>query len=391
MNNLNNPFSPGAGTQPPSLVGREAIIEELATALLRLKKGLSAKSVFMVGLRGVGKTVLLRKILMLAEGAGHKASMIEVDENKDFIPLLVRNLRQVLLQLDVGDPLSRKVKKGLRVLKSFIKSLEFKVGDLGIQLDLEPEKGLADSGVLDADLAEVFIAVAEAAKEKQTALVLIIDELQYIKEEGLSALIMAIHKVAQATLPLLVVGAGLPQLVGIAGQAKSYAERLFNYPELGALEKIDAKRALQEPVMKQGVSFTEEALDEIIRITAAYPYFLQEWGYQAWSLAKTPVIDLETIKKVTPIAIAQLDRNFFRVRYDRLTPREKNYLRAMAELNTESQRSSLIAKKLGLLVNQAAPLRNNLIKKGMIYSPLHGDTAFSVPLFGDFMKRAMPS
>jgi hypothetical protein len=390
MNIVENPFQPGAGTQPPALVGRSAILEDASNALARVKNGLTAKSIFLVGLRGVGKTVLLRKILSLAEYQGYKASMIEVDENKGFIPLLIRNLRQVLLQLDAENSISSKVKKGLRVLKSFIKSVEFKVGSIGIQLDIESEKGLADSGILDADLAEVFIAIAEAAKEKETALAIIIDELQYIKEEELSALIMAIHKVAQAALPLIVIGAGLPQLVGKAGKAKSYAERLFTYPELGPLEIEDAKRALQEPVTQKGISFTAEALEEIINVTGAYPYFLQEWGYQAWNLAQGPIIDLEVIRKVTPQAIDQLDQNFFRVRYDRLTPREKEYLRALADLEVASQRSGTVAGKLMLSVSQAAPRRQSLIKKGMIYSPRHGGTAFSVPLFGDFMKRVMP-
>ena len=201
---------------------------------------------------------------------------------------------------------------------------------------------------------------------------------------------MAAHIISQESLPVTVLGAGLPQLVGKAGRAKSYAERLFDYPELGPLSAADAKLALQAPVIKEGVTFTEAALDEIIRITGGYPYFLQEWGYQAWNLAKETPIDIDIAQAATSAAIQQLDKSFFRVRFDRLTPREQVYLRAMAELGDKPQRSGDVAEELGINVQNAAPLRNSLIKKGMIYSPKHGDTAFTVPLFEDFLKRMMP-
>jgi len=243
---------------------------------------------------------------------------------------------------------------------------------------------------LEADLAQVFIALGEAAQDRKTAVAIVIDELQYLSEEELSSLIMAIHKVSQKSLPVVVIGAGLPQLVGKAGRAKSYAERLFDYPELGPLKEEDAKAALQEPVKQEGISFTKEALKEIIDVTEGYPYFLQEWGYQAWNIAEKSPIDIDVAKLATSASILRLDQSFFRVRFDRLTPREKEYLRALAELGSEPQRSGDVAEELGLEVNSVAPLRNNLIKKGMIYSPKHGDTAFTVPLFEGFMKRIMP-
>ena len=188
----------------------------------------------------------------------------------------------------------------------------------------------------------------------------------------------------------MLIGAGLPQLVALSGRSKSYAERLFQFPEVGPLEPSDAAAALQEPVVAQQVRFTEESLNEITRQTQGYPYFLQEWGYQAWNLAVKQTIDMDIVEQATEESIKRLDANFFRVRFDRLTPREKDYLRALAELGEGSQRSGGIAERLGVKVQSVAPLRNGLIKKGMIYSPAHGDTAFTVPLFGDFMKRIMP-
>lgn len=390
MNKHNNPFSPGAGARPPELVGRDDILEQALLALARVKRGRSEKSLMIVGLRGTGKTVLLREITELAKQENYQAEMIEIDEQKALPAVLLPVLRRILFSLDVGERVNEKVKKGLRVLKSFVSSVKLKIYDVELGIDIEPEKGAADSGDLESDLAQVFIALGEAAKDKNTAVAIIVDELQYLKDEELSALIMAMHKMAQHALPIVLVGAGLPQLVAKAGRAKSYAERLFSYPQLGPLKREDAILALQVPVEKEGVSFTDEALEEVIRVTEGYPYFLQEWGYQAWNLAKDFSIDIATIKQATEASIPKLDQDFFRVRFDRLTPREKDYLRALAELGSDSQRSGDIAEKLGLKVQGVAPLRNGLIKKGMIYAPNHGDTAFTVPLFEAFMKRAMP-
>jgi DNA-binding CsgD family transcriptional regulator len=391
MDQLHNPFSPGAGTPPPELAGRDEILNQALMALARIKKGRAEKSVLLIGLRGVGKTVLLHKISEMAAEQGYKAVMIEAHENKSLPALLLPYLRQVLFSLDTGEMVSVKVKRGLRVLKSFIGGLRVKINEIEFGLDIDAERGAADSGDLEADLAEVFIALGEAAQDRNTAVAIIIDELQYLSEDELSSLIMAVHKVSQKSLPLVVIGAGLPQLVGKAGRSKSYAERLFDYPVVGPLKKEDAKKALQEPALSEGVSFTDDALDEIARVTEGYPYFLQEWGYQAWNIAERSPIELDVVKRATAASIARLDQSFFRVRLDRLTPREKDYLRALAELGADPQRSGDIAEQLGVEVNRVAPLRNGLIKKGMIYSPAHGDTAFTVPLFEAFMKRTMPN
>jgi len=393
MDLFHNPFSPGAGRPPPELVGRGEILQQALVALGRVKRGRAEKSILIVGLRGTGKTVLLREIAGLAQQEQYQAIMIEAREKKSLPEILLLELRQMLFSLDRGERVSAKVKRAFSVFKSFlstIKRVNVKIQDIDIGMDIEAEKGTADSGDLEADLTQLFIALGEAAQDKQTAIAIIIDELQYLHQEELSALIMAIHIIVQKALPIVLIGAGLPQLIGHVGHAKSYAERLFSYPKVGPLKTEDAKAALQKPVQKEGVMFTEEALDEIVRVTEGYPYFLQEWGYQAWNLAKDSSIDIHIARQATSVSIDVLDQNFFLVRFDKLTPREKEYLRALAEWDTQSQRSGEVADKLGIDVQHAASIRNSLIKKGIIYSPAYGNTAFTVPLFGGFMKRVMP-
>lgn len=389
MDPVLNPFSPGAGTPPPELAGRDELIEKARVALARIAAGRNEQGLLLVGLRGVGKTVLLGEVRKQAEQLGFHVAMIESTEGKKLPDLLVPAVRQLLLRLDAMQNVSEKVKRGLRVFRSFVGGLKLKYGEMEIGVD--PEKGAADSGDLECDLGQLLVAVGEAAQDRKSAVAIIIDEIQYLAEVEMSALIMAIHQISQRRLPVVLVGAGLPQLVGLAGRSKSYAERLFTYPTLGPLSHADAKEALSDPVEAQGVSFTDEALDELIRLTQGYPYFLQEWGYQAWNLAQASPIGIDVVQPATQAAIKKLDESFFRVRFDRLTPREKEYMRALASLGPGAHRSGDIADKLGVKVQSVAPLRSSLIKKGMVYSPAHGDTAFTVPLFDEFMVRMMPN
>ncbi|PTB18267.1 AAA family ATPase [Trinickia symbiotica] len=390
MDPLLNPFSPGAGTPPPELAGRRELLRQAELSLARVKAGRAAKSFFLIGLRGVGKTVLLNRIQQIAEDASYQSVFVEAHEGKSLAALLAAPLRQLLFALDRMASLSARVKRGLRVLKSFVSGVKLRIQDIEIGLDIDPERGTADSGDLEADLPELLSAVAEAAQDRGVAVAILIDEVQYLTEAELSALIMAAHRIAQKQLPLIVIGAGLPQLVGLSGRSKSYAERLFDFPAIGPLAPEDAAAALAEPVQSEGVRFTEDALAEVVRVTEGYPYFLQEWGYQAWNIAPASPIDVEAVNEATRRSIARLDESFFRMRFDRLTPREKAYMRALAELGAGAQRSGEIAELLGVKVQSIAPVRNALIKKGMIYSPAHGDTAFTVPLFDQFMKRIMP-
>lgn len=391
MDPLKNPFSPGAGNPPPELAGRDELLEQARIMLGRIKNGRYEQSLMLVGLRGVGKTVLLNRIRELAETQGYGAVMVEATESRSLPEILIPALRQVLIKLDTMEKVSSKVKLGLRVLRSFVGGLKVKVSDVELGLDIDPQKGTADSGDLETDLAELFVALGEAAQDRKTAVAIIVDEIQYLSEAEMSALIMAIHRVSQRQLPLVLVGAGLPQLVGLAGRSKSYAERLFQYPAVGPLSKTDAMAALRDPVKKEGAAFAEDALKEIVNLTQGYPYFLQEWGYQAWNLAEKSPIDKAVVARATTTAIKKLDQSFFRVRFDRLTPREKDYIRAMADLGPGAHRSGDVADRLGVKVQSSAPLRSGLIRKGMIYSPAHGDTAFTVPLFDAFMLRTMPT
>ena len=390
MDPLQNPFSPGAGNPPPELVGRDDLLKEAAIALGRIKRGRYEQSLMLVGLRGVGKTVLLNRIKDIAEAEKYCVVMIEISEDRSLPELLIPGLRGALIELDRMEKVSAKVKLGLRILRSFIGTFKIKLGETGVELGIDPERGKADSGNLESDLSELFVALGEAAKDRQRAVAVIIDEIQYLSEKEMGALIMAIHRVSQRQLPLALVSAGLPQLVGLAGRSRSYAERLFRFPRIGPLSPKDAAAALRDPAKKEGVVFAEDALKEIALQTQGYPYFLQEWGYQAWNLAKESPINRSVILRANVEAVKKLDGSFFRVRFDRLTPREKDYLRALAELGPGAHRSSEIADRLGIKVQSSAPLRSGLIGKGMIYSPAHGDTAFTVPLFNDFMIRVMP-
>jgi hypothetical protein len=390
MDPVKNPFVPGAGTPPPELAGRSLVLQKAQIAIARVRQGKSAKSPILVGLRGVGKTVLLVRIREMAEAESYKAVMIEAHEGKPLPALLVPNLRQVLFQLDKVAGASDKVKRGLRVLRSFMNGIKLTIAEVDVGLSIDPEIGTGDSGDLEADLGELFVAVGEAAKAAGTAVAICIDELQYLSEVEFSALIMAIHKVTQMQLPIIMVGAGLPQIVGLAGESKSYAERLFDYPKVGALAQNDAIAAISTPVESAGVSFTKAAVDEILRMTECYPYFLQQWGYEAWNIATKSPIDIDVIKNATLAAISTLDQGFFRVRFDRCTPSEKRYLRALAELGAGPQRSGEIAEVLGLKASSVGPTRSKLILKGMIYSPQHGDTEFTVPMFDSYMRRTMP-
>jgi hypothetical protein len=390
MDPRENPFSPGAGAPPPDLAGRAQIIEEVSIALHRIRKGLSAKSILMVGLRGVGKTVLLNRLKNNAESEGLICVQFEAPEGRNLPAIITPNLRAALLKLDRVKGITQGVSKAVKALGSFIKSAKIKYDGMEFGFDLGSEVGIADSGDLDYDLTEVLQEIGRAAKEKGTAVILFIDELQYVPENQLAALISALHACAQNQLPIALVGAGLPQLVGNVGRAKSYAERLFHFPIIGALPFDAATEALELPVKQRGVSFTKEALDEILKQTQGYPYFLQEWGSHCWAVAQASPINEDDARLATALAVTQLDTSFFRVRFDRCTPMEKSYLRAMAEIDSPAPRSGDIATILKKEVSQLGPLRHSLISKGMIYSPAHGDTAFTVPLFADYMKRTLP-
>ncbi len=390
MDPIKNPFAPGAGTPPPELAGRDDLRETVRIAVERVRQRRPAKSILMVGLRGVGKTVLLERMKEDAEASGLCTIKIEAPEKRSLPALLAPQLRQILLRLSRNKQAKDLAIRALRALAGFAKALKVEYRDITVGLDFEPEPGLADNGDLELDLQSLLEAVGEAAQSAGTALIIFIDELQYVAEMELAALITALHRAAQRRLPITLVGAGLPQLRGRMGHAKSYAERLFDFPRVGPLSEEDARRALVKPAVEEGVEIQPEALDRIVEQTQGYPYFIQEWGKHTWDEAKASPITVEDVVGASKQAIAALDESFFRVRFDRLTPTEKRYLRAMAELGPGPHRSGDVSEVLGRKVTSLGPTRNQLISKGMIWSPSHGDTAFTVPLFDEFMRRIMP-
>lgn len=390
MDPILNPYSPGAGTPPPELAGRDELREKVRVAIGRIRIGNPAKSVLMVGLRGVGKTVLLDKMRQDAEASGVYTLKLEAPEDRSLPALLAPQLRLILIKLSAVESAKAYANRGLRALAGFAKALKVKFNDIEVGLDLEPELGLADNGDLEGDLAVLLEQVGLAAQSAKTAVVMFIDELQYVKEPQFAALITALHRCAQAQLPVSVIGAGLPQLLARAGEAKSYSERLFDYPMVGPLSREDAQLAITRPAQAHGVTFLPEAIDEIYKDTQGYPYFLQMWSKYSWDVAQESPIGRADVLRARALTEADLDESFFKTRFERCTPSERRYLRAMASLGAGPHRSGDIAAALGRSINTLGMVRSSLINKGMVWSPSHGDTAFTVPLFDEFMIRVMP-
>ena len=391
MNPITNPYNPGAGTPPPELAGRDELREKVRSCIERLRIGNSAKSLILVGLRGVGKTVLLDRMRSDAEGTGIQTLRIEAPENKSLPAMLAPELRKALLRMSTIASAKEVSQRALRALAGFAKGLKLKFADIEVGFDYEPEPGLADNGELESDLTALLVQTGEAAKAAGTVMVMFIDELQYVKEREFAALISALHRCAHLRLPITLVGAGLPQLLALAGEAKSYSERLFEYPQVDKLNTAAALDALRKPAQQLGVDYTDEAALAIVEKTQGYPYFLQEWGKHTWDLATTSPITLDVVKTATQLTIAGLDESFFKVRLERTTPSERRYLRAMADLGPGPHRSGDIANQLQKTVSTQAPVRSSLIRKGIVWSPTHGDTAFTVPLFHEYLLRTVPA
>lgn len=385
MDPVRNPFAPGAGSPPPELAGRDDIVSTAEVALQRVSLKRPSKSQILLGLRGTGKTVLLNKIEQLAESHGHVTAFIEAPDDRSLPELLYPKIYQVLRKLSMVESAKTAAYNGMRALRAFARGFKISVGDISISVD--PEAGTADSGNLEYDLTDLFVRVGETADAAGKAWTLLIDEVQYLSDEELSALIVALHRVSQKTLPVVFFGAGLPQVAALSGEAKSYAERLFDYPPVGALDRVAASAAIRQPIETEQESISEDALRTIVARTRGYPYFLQEWGYQAWNVADASPIDAGDIDRASIAALRRLDEGFFRVRFDRLTPKEREYVVAMASLGEGPYRSSDVADVLGEDLRSLGTRRASIIRKGMIYSPAHGDIAFTVPMFEDYLKR----
>lgn len=389
LNPVHNPYEPGAGSEPPELAGRGEVIDLLTVSMQRVAAGKSTQSPVLVGLRGVGKTVLLVRMETLGKELDFKVIRVEACEGKSLPELLIPGFRSALLELSLIESAKDKARRSLGVLKAFIAG--FGLAYAGIEITYDPTAGVADTGDIESDLPDLVIELAEAAKAAGKAIAIIVDELQILKPEEFSALIMSIHRVSQAKLPVAFIGAGLPQVTGIAGDAKSYAERLFRFVNIGALAEDDAVAAIEHPAAAMNVTFEPGAISEILRATERYPYFLQQWAHDAWNIAQDDkLITWSDVLDATDKSHKNLDESFFRVRYDRCNASERKYMRALAELGPGVHRNSDVAGMMGIKVSGAGPIRGKLIKKGMIYSPSLGDVCFSVPLFDQFMCRLIP-
>ncbi|MCX6460783.1 MAG: ATP-binding protein [Actinobacteria bacterium] len=391
MDPLRNPYTPNAGAQPPVILGRDAQLQTFALMLARMAAGRTEQSMIITGLRGVGKTVLLGGFRKEALSQNWIVIENEVSKhsNEAFRREVVADFRSALFELSPKARWSERLKRAASVLKSFSIQVD-PSGSLTAGVDVEAVEGQADSGNLNRDLSDLFVAVGEAAKDEGRGVVLLYDEIQFLNQDQLEAVISALHKTVQRSLPVTMVGAGLPQIAELAGDAKSYAERLFKFPRIGVLDPDDARRALAGPAESEDASFTSEALDRAVELTEGYPYFVQELGYAIWGVAVGPAVTAEDVETAIPLYESKLDSSFFRVRLDRATELQRAYLRAMAELGPLPQKAADVAALLQRTSPQVAPTRAELIAMGLLYTPEHGYAAFTVPHFDKFMKRAVP-
>ena len=388
MDPVRNPYSPGAGTRPPALVGREREIEAMDIALQRLLLGRDGRGEMLTGLRGTGKTVLLNEFEHLADARGYFHEHVEVSEDGDLPPRLAAAFRRVLLSMDARRRIGERIVRALGILKAF--SLKLPDGP-ELSIDVDAVHGPADSGDLATDLAGLFVELGEVARDHQTGVLITIDELHYVRLPVIEALVMGLHRATQLALPIAVAGAGLPALASLTGEAKSYAERIFTFPVIDSLDRDQAVEAIVVPAADEGVAWAPPALDLLLSVTRGYPYFLQEFGKQAWDVADGPdLITLDDVERSIPVATAELDDGFFRVRTGRTNDPERAYLRAMAELGPGPVRSVRVAETLGRSATALSPTRDTLIKKALCYSPRWGEIEFTVPMFDAFMKRWIP-
>ena len=390
MSPLENPFAPGAGVPPPELAGRDGLLDTIHVAAERTRRTLAARSVLLLGLRGVGKTVVLGRAQERAAEAGLTTVMVEASDRSPLPAQLAAELHGALLRLSRQRRVRALATRSLGVLAGFAAALKVKYGDVELGIGAPVEPGVADSGDLELDLVALFETVGSAASESDTALFVIVDELQYVPKAELAALCAALHRAAQRRLPIFMAGAGLPQVRAQVADAKTYAERLFEFREVGPLDDPASEDAVAIPIRAQEAEIAPDALAMIVTETQGYPYFLQEWGKHVWDVADRSPIAAGDVARATDVVTAALDAGFFRARFDRLTPAQKRYLRAMAELGPGPHRSGEIARELGRKVTALAPTRAQLIAKGMVWSAARGDTAFTVPLFDRFMRRIMP-
>lgn len=391
MNPLDDPYTPTAGRRPPVLAGRESQEQQFELMLQRLERGLSAQSMMLVGLRGVGKTVLLGRFEEIAQSRNWVSKDAEFTDATAIGPLMARLGRAALLQLSPAHRWKARARTAGGVIRNFTLSFNPDGSTSVGWKEAIDAPGLGDSGSLDADLTDLLVALGAAAQEQARGVVFLFDEVQLIERRDLQALVVAFHKTIQRGLPIAFVLAGLPLLPGLVGEAKSYAERIFTKPEIGSLPREAATRALTGPAKALGVTYDAAAVDRVLEYTEGYPYFIQEIGSIVWGYAPGPTITDDDVISAIPELEAKLDSDFFRIRTAKTTELELAYLRAMAELPSGPKASGDVATKLGYTGSeQVGTTRAKLISKGLIYTPGQGLADFTVPQFDRYMKRNYP-
>ena len=392
MDLVANPYTPNAGAQPPAVLGRDDQLATFDVLLRRLQAGRTEKSMIITGLRGVGKTVLLGRFRTAALAQDWVVIDRELSkhDNTEFRRQMAALMRTVLFDLSPKDRWTDRLKRAGAVLKSFSLSVDAS-GTLTAGIDVDALEGIADRQDLASDVTDLMVAVGEAAQQVGRGVVLLFDEVQFFNTTQLEAIIMALHKTVQRGLPVTMVGAGLPQIAELTGDAKSYSERLFKFPRIGHLDEPDARDALRRPAREENADYDDAALDLAFTVTSGYPYFLQELGYAAWKVAVGPTITHQDIQDAIPLYEATLDESFFHVRLSRTTELQRSYLRAMAELGPEPQKAQDVAALMNRKSTQLGPVRAQLIDMGLLYTPEHGYAAFTVPLFDQFLRRAIPT
>jgi hypothetical protein len=384
MDPMKNPYAPGAGVRPPQLAGRDDDLDAFRVVLERVGRRLPERSLMIAGLRGVGKTVLLLEFQSLAEQYGWATAKLEGRIGMSLRGALGRAIHLALRSLNRRHRMEHRFDRLLRVLKSFVVTAS-PSGDISFKLEVDPEPGRADSGDDEIDLTELLVDVGEAAAAVQTGVALFIDEFQDLSRQDMGAIVGAFHEISQQQLPVLIVGAGLPHLPQELSESKTYAERLFRYRRVDSLARPASIEALVLPVQRLGIDWTGSAVDAILDASGGYPYFIQAYGKHTWDVADRSPIDLEDVQLGSTEARRELDVGFFGTRYDRATAKEREYLRAMAELGEQPVRTAAVAHALGKPASSLSVARDQLLKKGLVFTPDRGKIAFTVPRFGEFI------
>lgn len=382
MDPLDNPYSPGAGVAPEKLPGRGDELTQFGLSLARMRRGRAEQSVIVTGLRGVGKTVLLNRFEEIAVANDFIPFYHELTPDADLLPLIGRDLKTALLRLK----LSAKAKESLRAALAHLSMLKVTVAD-DVEISILP--GIGDEQVLTADLTDLFLEIGAAARERDQGIAFLLDELQFISEVEYRALISALHRAnCQRRLPITMAAGGLPQIPKLSGEARSYAERLFQFRAIGKLARVDAEQALVEPAGELGVAYSRGALAAALEWSDDYPFFLQLIGKYCWNAAAKSPISEPDVKQAVKLAQDDLDNGFYRVRLQRVSPEELRYLRAMASLGSGPYVAGDIIKAFKKTHQQSAPIRQRLIEKGLIYpTEEHGRSDFTVPGFAAFLNR----